>query len=69
MPADNSQRLFDVTNSIREQITEVFTEHPGMGSGTGNILEILDPQIDSVIGTLTGNNDENSSGGNPTVIA
>jgi len=65
---ENFELFTDVTEGIKEQITEVFEAAPGMGSGTGNILEILDNQIPFVADTLFGGNEDNSSAGNPTVI-
>ena len=69
---ENFELFTDVTEGIKEQITDVFSPaegmFPGMGSGTGNILDILDNQIGSVEDTLFGVNEDNSSAGNPTVI-
>lgn len=65
---ENFELFTDVTADITEQIEEVFIPAPGMGVGTGNILEILDTQIASVTDTLFGGNEDNSSAGNPTII-
>ncbi len=66
---ENFELFTDVTEGIKEQITDVFSPaegmFPGMGSGTGNILY---NQIGSVEDTLFGVNEDNSSAGNPTII-
>ena len=50
MPADNTGRLFQVTENINDQITEVFDAHPDMtGAGTSNIRDILVRQLGSTI--------------------